>query len=254
MKQNERHQYILDKLKVLGHVYVNDLSQDLNVSPVTIRKDLSLLENKALLYRIHGGASLTDPYIQDRLISEKIQLNYNEKLALAQQAKTYIKPGDSLIIGSGTTMAILAKQIKSINNLTIITASLAVAMELNENPSHQVIILGGPLRTSSHSSIGSFAELMLEDYVCKKLFLSVDGLNFHHGLTTANVQEARLNRKMMEQCDQIFLLADQHKIGKTSLGKIARLDRIDHLITNHPTSEKTKEKLLSYGFAIDFID
>ncbi|GAA5220939.1 DeoR/GlpR family DNA-binding transcription regulator [Membranihabitans marinus] len=253
MKVSERHRYILDKLNLLGHIYVADLSEELEVSPVTIRKDLTYLEDKSLLYRIHGGASQSDPHIQEKQISEKIHINYAEKLTLAMKAKSYVQPGDSIMLGSGTTMAILAQQLKQINNLTIVTSALQVAMDLGENPSNKIIILGGNMRNTSSSTIGSHAEAMLDHYVCNKLFLSVDGIDIQQGLTTASNFEASLNRKMIQRCAQFIVLADASKLGKISVGKIADLDKVDHLIMNTLDSNSKMEQLLSFGFKTDFV-
>src|SRR5688572_3158982 len=99
----ERHQHILDKLKKEASINVLELCSQLNVSSVTIRKDLKLLENKNLLYRTHGGATLTNPYTSDRHVSEKEKIHSKEKMEIGQAGASLVQPDDCIIIASGTT-------------------------------------------------------------------------------------------------------------------------------------------------------
>ncbi|WP_236975770.1 DeoR/GlpR family DNA-binding transcription regulator [Membranihabitans maritimus] len=253
MKLSERHEYILDKVKALGHIYVSELSEELQVSPVTIRKDLTVLEDRDLLFRTHGGASLQNPYIREKRVSEKIHLNYPEKLKIAKKAREMVKPGDSLLIGSGTTLSIFANQIKNINDLTVVTSSLQVALDLTDNPTNNIIILGGTLRNTSASSIGMIAEQMLDQYVCSKLFLSVDGIDVQRGMTTASTYEASLNRRMIQSADKLIALVDSTKIGKISIGKIGAIQSIDCLIMDRPESESTIQEWNSFGFTVNWV-
>src|SRR5690606_26768545 len=107
----ERHQFILNKIQQEGHINVVDLCQELDVSSVTIRKDLKLLEDKNLLYRIHGGATVNNPYTMDRPVNEKEQLQASEKMKIGAEAANLIEANDSIIIASGTTVLALAKNI-----------------------------------------------------------------------------------------------------------------------------------------------
>ena len=126
----ERHQLILEELRNHKHVKVQDLCELLDVSAVTIRKDLKLLEEKDLLYRTHGGASLENPYINERPIQEKEKISVFEKSKIAEAAALLIKENDSIMIASGTTVQQLARAIKPKGKLNVITGSLYVALEL----------------------------------------------------------------------------------------------------------------------------
>ena len=150
----ERHQYILSRLKKEGKVNVLDLCNDLNVSSVTIRKDLKLLEDKSLLYRTHGGATSSNPYTVDKPVNEKEKIRSGEKTLIGQAAAALIEENDCIIIASGTSVQAFAKEINPKGSLTVITAALNVALELIHHPEIEVIQLGGMLRKSSSSTTG----------------------------------------------------------------------------------------------------
>src|SRR5262249_2755108 len=122
-----RHQHILTRLKKEGKVNVLDLCNELNVSSVTIRKDLKLLEDKNLLFRTHGGGTLTNPYTIDRPVNEKEKIQSEEKTGIGGAAAALVEPNDCIIIASGTTVLSLARNIKPRGTLTVITAALNVA-------------------------------------------------------------------------------------------------------------------------------
>ncbi|ANE49478.1 DeoR/GlpR family DNA-binding transcription regulator [Flavisolibacter tropicus] len=249
----ERHQYIINKLKKEGNVNVFDLCSELEVSSVTIRKDLKLLEDKDLLYRTHGGATLSNPYTVDRSVNEKEKIKSGEKTVIGEAAAQLIQPNDCILIASGTTVASLAKSIQPVGSLTVITAALNVALELIHHPDIEVIQLGGMLRKSSSSVTGLYGEKMLEDFSCSKLFLGVDGIDLEFGLTTTNMMEAQLNRKMIKASQKTIVLADSTKFGKRGFGKICGLEEIEEIITDAGVSNHMVETLTSMGIQVTIV-
>lgn len=249
----QRHQHIITKLKKEGIVKVIDLCSELNVSSVTIRKDLKLLEDKKLLYRNHGGATKSDPYTADRPVNEKEKINPDEKSRIGRAAAELIQPDDCIIIASGTTVLSLAKNIYLDESLTVITAALNIAAELMHHPQIEIIQLGGLLRKSSSSVTGRYAEKILEDFSCSKLFLGVDGIDIDFGLTTTNIMEAQLNRKMIETAQKTIVLADSSKFGKRGFGKICRIEDIDQIITDSGISDHMAETLKSMGIEVTVV-
>lgn len=249
----ERHQFILSKLKKEGKVNVLDLCSDLNVSSVTIRKDLKLLEDKHLLFRTHGGGTLGNPYTIDRPVNEKEKIRSEEKMDIGAVAAQLIEPNDCIIIASGTTVLSLARNIKPQGNLTVITAALNVATELNRHPDVEVMVLGGILRKSSSSATGMYAEKILDDFSCSKLFLGVDGIDIDFGLTTTHVQEAQLNRKMIAASQKTIVLADSSKFGKRGFGRICGLEDIEQVITDKGVSDHMVEMLKGMGIEVTVV-
>ncbi|SKA43651.1 transcriptional regulator, DeoR family [Chitinophaga eiseniae] len=249
----ERHKYILDKLAEKGYVNVVELCKELDVSGVTIRKDLKLLEDKALLFRSHGGASINNPYTNDKPVNEKEKLRSEEKNNIGLAAAALIAPNDAIIIASGTSVLALAKNIHAKGHLTVITGALNVALELIRIPDVEVIQLGGQLRTSSSSVTGPYAEKILEDFSCSKLFLGVDGIDLEFGLTTSNIMEAHLNQKMIATVQKIIVLADSTKFGKRGFGRICGLEDVDEVITDTGISPHLVKAMEDMGIKVTIV-
>ncbi|MFT3902282.1 MAG: DeoR/GlpR family DNA-binding transcription regulator [Niabella sp.] len=246
----KRHQYILQKLEKEGNVTVTDLCQELDVSTVTIRKDLKLLEEKNLLYRTHGGATASNPYIADRPVNEKVLLQAVEKQAIGHYAAGLIERNDCVLIASGTTVQYLAKNMISQGNLTVVTAALNVAAELVHHSGIEIIQLGGIVRKTSTSVTGTYAESILQDFSFTKLFLGVDGIDLDFGLTTSNMMEAQLNKKMIVAAQKTIVLADSAKFGKRGFGKICEFDEIDQIITDSHVSPRVVDILTQKGIQV----
>ncbi|HEY4155704.1 MAG TPA: DeoR/GlpR family DNA-binding transcription regulator [Puia sp.] len=249
-----RHHYILERINREGSVSVLELCKELKVSSVTIRKDLKLLENKNLLFRTHGGANATNPYTIDRPVNEKEKLQSGEKNRIGAAAAKLVQPNDSLIIASGTSVLAMAKKIQSPESTTIITSALNVALELIKHPNIEVILLGGMLRKSSSSVTGPYAQNILNDFFCTKLFLGVDGIDLDLGLTTTSSMEAQLNRQMIAASQKIIVLTDSTKFGKRGFGRICNLEEIDQIITDSGIPEHYKKTLESMGIEITIIE
>lgn len=253
MTLSERHQKILESLKVNGIASVNDLSKQLNVSSVTIRKDLGILEEKKLLFRAHGSAIQIDPYIEDRHVQEKEKQYPEEKKRIGRKAAELIVPNDAVIIASGTTMLALAKEIKPEDSLTVLTSAMNVANILLKEKNIEVIQMGGIVRKSSASVVGDYAQKMLANFSCSKLFMGVDGIDLEFGLTTTNFMEANLNRCMIAAAQKTIVLTDSSKFGRRGFGKICELDAIDHIITDSNVSPKIVEDLQNMGIEVTVV-
>lgn len=250
----ERHTRILSLLQQSGSVSVAQLSEFFHVSEVTIRKDLSSLEQQKKLYRTHGSAILISPYIGDRHVNEKEKKNVAEKRAMGAAAAGLIAHDDSIIIASGTTMAFLAREIKPRGRLTVITSAVPVTRILSQEPSIDVIQLGGITRSSSLSVVGPFAESMLRSFNCSKLFLGVDGIDLEFGLTTTNVLEASLNAAMIEAAQKVVVLADSSKFGRRGFSKICDLESVDRIITDSGVQPLYLERLRERGVEVMVVD
>ncbi|MET7029289.1 DeoR/GlpR family DNA-binding transcription regulator [Sediminicola luteus] len=246
----KRHQDILERLQEEKYVEVSYLCKSLNVSAVTIRKDLKILEEKGLLFRTHGGASLDNPYINDRPVNEKEKISVSQKNEIAEAAAQLILENDSIMIASGTTVQALARCIRPKGKLTVITSSLNVTLELIKFKEVEVLQLGGYVRHSSSSVVGNYAAYILDNISCSKLFLSVDGIDLEYGLSTTHLEEAQLNKRMLSAAQKIILLVDSSKFGKKSFAKICDLEQIDEIITDKGISLSLIEKLEEKGITV----
>lgn len=243
----KRHQFILEELKKDGFVKVKELSDKLGVSEVTIRKDLKRLEDRKMLYRNHGSASSLSSIISDKHIDVKEKMFAEEKSLIAKSASKLLDPGDKIIIASGTTLFAFANEINThTDNLTVITSSVKVSLALCYNPNIEIIQLGGIIRKNSVSVIGYYAENILGSLSCNKLFIGVDGIDLDYGLTTSDMNEARINQQMIDAAQEVIVLTDSSKFGKRGFCKICDINRVDRIITdsNAPTHivEMIREK------------
>ena len=228
----DRHEIILQKLKEYGRVKINELSEELKVSGVTIRKDLKLLEDKKLLFRTHGGGSLSNPYMNELTINEKETINSELKHKIANAAVKLIGDSDSIIIGSGSTVFQLAHILNPIRPLTVITPAVKVTLELCHRQNIEVVQLGGIIRHNSSSVAGASAERILEEISSGILFLGVDGIDLDFGFSITNLTEATLNKKMIDSSQVVVVLADSSKFGKRGLGKVCGFDQVHYIVTD----------------------
>lgn len=254
MTKEERHNIILELLMQHNSVLVSDLATKLNVSSVTIRKDLTELEKEKKLYRNHGKAILINPYINDRNVNEKEKFYTEEKRAIGICAAGLIAPKDSILIASGTTMHFLARQIHATEHLTVITASLQVSEILSQDPEIDIIQLGGLLRHSSLSVVSKYAENMLSNFSCSKLYMGVDGIDLDFGITTTDMMEANLNRAMMQAAQKTIVLADSSKFGRRGFSKISDMEEVDHIITDSHIAPAVARRIEEMGIELSIAD
>lgn len=253
MNLAERHQFILNRLQRDQYINVVDLCDELKVSSVTIRKDLKLLEDKSLLFRTHGGATINNPYAVDRPVNEKEKIQSSEKNKIGLAAAKLLRDNDSVVVASGTSLLYFVKNIPNNLNLTVVTSSLNIAVELVAEPLVEVILLGGMLRKSSSSVTGAYAEQILQDFYFNTLFLGVDGIDLDHGLTTTNAMEAHLNRKMIAVSQKVVVLADSTKFGKRGFGKICGFEDVDQIITDKGISDQIINHLEGLGVKVTIV-
>ena len=240
-----RRSKILESIEEKGQLRVPELSERFGVSVVTIRNDLIQLEKKNLLIRTHGGAIKEKRVSFDFALSQKAEMHTAEKLKIANKAVEFIEDGDTIILDSGSTTQQIAKQIKKFKNITVLTNALNIVATLSDCKDVEVIIPGGMLRKKSLSLIGSIAESGINNFYADKVFLGVDGIDAQYGITTPNMEEAHLNRLMIERSKEVFVVTDSSKFEKQSMAFITGLENIDILITDKNISEKQKKLCLN---------
>ena len=250
MTKEQRHEMIMEELIKHGSVLVADLVRRLDVSAVTVRKDLTELEKTDKLYRSHGKAVLVNPYINNRSVNEKEKLATDQKHAIGREAARLITRNDSICIASGTTVHALARNIVPIHKLTVVSASLPVSNILSAHENIDIIQLGGMLRHSSLSVVGEYATRIMEQCSFSKLFMGVDGIDVDFGITTTEMREASLNQKMMAAAQKTIVLADSSKFGRRGFAKIADISAVDIIITDSGVSPKDVKRLEDLGIEL----
>lgn len=248
MTKEERHSEIMDNLLKQGSIQVTELANILQVSSVTIRKDLTDLEKEGKLYRSHGKAILINPFTNNR--TEKEKLNMDEKRLIGMEAAKLITPNDSIVLASGTTIHALARNIHPESRLTVVTASLQVAEDLAPLDTIDLIQLGGLVRHTSLSVVGKYAEMILSGFSFSKLFLGVDGIDLEFGISTTDMREAEINRAMMQTAQKTIVLADSTKFGRRGFAKISNIEDVDMIITDSRLPESTRQQIEAIGIDI----
>lgn len=242
MFQEERRRQILKILDEEERVMTKDLQEKFNTTPVTIRKDLAVLEENGQLKRTHGGAIKSKEFFQGFSLSEKEKMFLDEKSKIVSYAAKLISSGDTVILDSGSTTSMLAKEIKGMSGVTVITNAINIAFDLSKSD-NEVILTGGQLKKDSLTLIGPLADDVIMKISAGKLFFGVDGIDFDAGLTTPDFVEANTTRMMMSIVGEKILLADPSKFGRRSLAVISPIEEIDTLITTKPLEESSIKKL-----------
>jgi DeoR family transcriptional regulator of aga operon len=247
-----RRMLILSQLEKNGQVSVNDLSESLGVSSVTIRNDLEQLEKKNMLLRARGGAmKISQNYVGlDYPLSDKQKKHLPEKKEIGKKAVELIEEGNTIILDSGSTTFEIAKNLGKFEDLTVITNAINVANFLAEQKNINVIVPGGTLRKNSLSLVGILAEKGFKNYFCDKLFLGVDGFDTSYGLSTPNIEEAHLNQIMIEMSQKVIVVADSSKFSRRGFAFIAPVSRIHTLITDKGIPAEEKSKLEGLGIEV----
>ncbi|PYV16853.1 MAG: DeoR/GlpR transcriptional regulator [Acidobacteria bacterium] len=228
----ERRRAIIELVNQHGRVLVQELGHRFGTSQVTIRKDLEVLHSQGLLHRTHGGAlPLTSGALLDPSLREKEKLHRREKLRIGQAAARLVKESQSVVLDSGTTTSMIARELRMLDKLTVITNAVNIAADL-AGTSIEVILTGGLLRENSFSLVGPLAEDSLRRLTADILFLGVDGFDVHFGLTTPNLLEAKVNRVMVEIARRTVVVCDSSKFGRRSLSLIVPPTEVQQTITD----------------------
>jgi DeoR/GlpR family transcriptional regulator of sugar metabolism len=232
MLSEERHQIILNILENQGSVLVTDLVSQFDVSEMTIRRDLDVLERKGLLRRVHGGAVSDRGRSYEPPFLSRSTTHQEEKERIGKMAAGLVRSGDSITLDVGTTTLEVARHLAEKQNLTIITPCFQIAALLCENPSIRLILTGGILRHSELSMVGHLAERVFDEFYVDKLFLAAAGVDFEGGLTEYNLEDTLVKQAMIRTAKQVILVTDASKFNRVAFTAIAPINVIDTVVTD----------------------
>ena len=237
-----RKKIILTLLKDNDSVSTTEILKKCNASEITIRRDLSGLEKKGLLIRVHGGAIKSSA--TDNLFVYRINKNKENKEYICRTASNYINNNDIIFIDCGSTLSFLSKHISKKKGLTVITNSLPIISELINFNNIKIITIGGEVDNNRKAIYGSQAERNIRQYHANKAFIGADGISLSKGLTSYDEKEASITLKMAENADEVFLLCDSSKIEKNSFVNFAPFSIVDYVITDEKLNTKF---IMEYG-------
>ena len=229
---DERRESIVEFLKDEGKIRVEELSDRLEVSQVTIRKDLDALERQGLLERSHGNAVYSQQSRFNIAFLEKLQLQASAKELIAEAAVSHIHEGDSIILDSGTTTLALAKVlVGKFRSLFVITNSVPAVLELTK-AGYELLLVGGQVRNHSLALIGPMGVKNLESFHVDRAFMGTSGISLSHGYSTPDSLDAQMKHTMIRIADKAYVLTDSSKFGHNCMVSFARCSDIHLTLTD----------------------
>jgi len=240
----ERQKRIIETLKTDGAVWVSKLSHELGVTEETVRRDLEKLEKQEALVRTHGGAIPVGDSNREMSLEKRKNLNADIKEKLAKEAVKHIVPGDVVFLDASTTTFYIARELKHLKDITVITNSIRIISELAGISTLKVICVGGYV-SNNQSFVGTLAcNYINENCYANKVFFSSRGITKSGGILDSNEQEWAVKQCMIKNSEKKFFLCDKSKIERIGFVKLAAFDEIDYFITEKDF-DKDLESILS---------
>ncbi|HET9129278.1 MAG TPA: DeoR/GlpR family DNA-binding transcription regulator [Propionibacteriaceae bacterium] len=255
MLPEQRRARVAQLVRSNGAMRVSEISDALDVSPMTIRRDLELLDRDGVVHRVHGGATAgggghereagsPPPVSEEPAFQVKRRLESAAKRAIAQAAMSHIEPGMTIALSAGTTTYALARALEGFAGITVVTNSTDAANVLFETlPSSSLVVLTGGVRTPSHALVGPIAESSLKELQVDIVFHGFHGMDPQSGFTCPNLAEVSTAQAMIAGGDQLIVLADHSKFGVRALAKVADLSAATTLITDSRIAGDQLEEL-----------
>lgn len=244
-----RRQEIIKLTNINGQVTVQELSEKYRVSEVTIRTDLQLLSDRGLLVRTHGGA-LANTVIPELSLNLRRQKQIREKNSIGLTASRLVENGEAIFLDISSTALAMCRFLKNHRNLTVLTNSLSIALELTDASGVTVVMPGGTLQRDTVSLIGTDGMRWIEKYNIQKGFFGAHGLNFPEGLTDVSQYEAEVKARMVEHCKEVYAIIDSTKWGRVGLASFARPEEINCVVTDHLADERWVRQAAEYGIDV----
>lgn len=245
-EKRTRESYILDRLARDGALSVATLSQELNVSEVTIRSQLKELENRGLLLRTHGGAQAST----FQSVLERQRYHVPQKQRIAAAAATLIRDGDSVMIEAGTTTAMVVKGLAHRVGVQIVTNSTLTFAAARLNRALSLTLTGGTFHHESESLVGSRALATVAGFNVRLAFIGTDGFSIDRGLTTSFAEGADVIRAMHTRAEETWLLADSTKYGKSGFVNVLGLKEVTGVITDPDIDPGAVDALKEAGIQV----
>lgn len=241
---------MLRQLTAHGEVGFTDLAEEFGVSEMTIRRDLETLEAEGLARRVRGGAISVVSRSYEPPLSVRAATAADAKAAIGAAAAGLVNDGDTVIIDVGTTTLELAKALHGRHGLTVVTASLPIAVELGADPDIRVLVTGGQVRSGELSLTGGMAEDAFGAMNCDLAFIGIAGICAMPGLTEYNPDDGRVKRAAIQAARRAIVLADSSKLGRVAFSTVAPLSSVDVLVTDAPGDEPTVMDIAAAGVGI----
>ena len=254
-RQKRRFQEILKALQQNGTISVEELSASLNVTVVTIRRDLNTLEQQGLLNRTHGGAVAGHPmfyesFKNDRSFMAQVEHFAEEKRRIGRAAAELVRPGETIAVTPGTTTAEIIRCLPFNADLTVVTNTVNIAMELSKRKDIDVFVTGGHLRGDWFSLVGPSAIQSFENMLIHTLFVGADGFDAEWGASCHNAEESELNKVLVSRSRRHIAVADHSKLTVVAKWRICETSSIQTLITDSGATDEMIAPFFAAGVEV----
>ena len=253
----ERQEHIARIVEEHGRARVADLARQFDVSAVTIRKDLLVLETEQRLVRAHGGAIAVDRSRPELAFDIRERLQADEKLRIGAAAAALVHDGESIVLDASTTALSVARHIKgrgAWSQLTIITNGLRIASELAGHPGLTVLMLGGRVRWEALSVVGRLGDGLFSRINVQKAFLGAAGFTLESGLSDATDEEAQIKRSMVAAAREVIAIVDHTKWERAAFATFCPIDRVGTVLTDRGAPPPMVEALAARGVEVHIVD
>ncbi len=235
----ERQAQILHTARSEGRVEVLSLAFDMDVTPETVRRDLTALERLGVLRRVHGGAMPVERFGFEPNLADRETQFAAEKDRIGKAALDQLPDGGSIILDAGTTTIRIATMLPTDRKLTVVTHSLTVALALAANSNITLHLLGGTVRGVTMAAVGEWALRNIADVSVDVAFLGINGITAARGLTTPDLTEAAIKRALAAAARRTIVVADHSKFGRVEFAHVIDLEVVDTVITDSDLDSET---------------
>jgi len=246
----ERQTYIRKIVEEQGRVTVPELSAHFEVSGATIRRDLEELDGKGWVRRTHGGAVRAERASREPPMMQRISEQQSEKQRIGEATAKIIEEGQTIFLGSGTTVLEVARYLPEEIHLTVITNSLPVVNHLANYRNVDLIVIGGMLRHSELSMVGHIAEQAVKEFRADKVILGMHAIDPHHGFTNDFLPETMTDRAILRIAPQVIVVADHTKFGRVSSVLVASTTVAHIIVTDKGAPKECVDELVEMGIDV----
>lgn len=248
-RQSKIRQLVEDK----GQVSVTELNQLLAVSEATIRRDLEELAQMGWICRAHGGAIKVERAEKEPPILLRQQEQSAEKQRIGQTAAAMVSAGQTIFLGSGSTVEAMVPHIRHIPDLTVISNSLPVINQLAGLENIELIVIGGMLRQSELSMVGHIAEMAVREFRADTAFMGMRAIDAEHGFTSDYMPEAMTDRAILQIAPRCVIMADHTKFGRVSTMFLAPVTAAHVIITDKALNPAIEAELKEKGLIVHLV-
>ena len=239
----ERRNAILAKLNIDGKVIVSDLSREFDVTEETIRRDLEKLDNEGLAKKTYGGAVASQSLNTDLPFNVRKRANVELKQKIAEKIAEFIHDGDYIMLDASSTAIYVAKAIKSLKNITLITNSVEILLEMADKDDWKILSTGGALKKGALSLVGTSAERMIRGFHVDLAVCSCKGIDIGMGVTDSNEKDSEIKQAIFAAADKKILAVDSSKFDKISFVHVFDIGEAEIIVTDSAPLERWSEHL-----------